>query len=199
MNAGGNEAAHDHTSHGTAIPTLDPDPSNVEIHPPARIPRELSPRLYKIQVSLILSIIKYIMGFFDSMSSKGSEAFSESTGHQQRLIEWKWQSFLSRYQGVSDLVRNKKDFTQSRRDEVFARSKNMARVRTIIGNILNEKVYQLSGALNDCSPYILAYFWSICRILHNISPQLGYSAKQFPYYVTEFARALQGPLNVFSR
>ncbi|KIW93594.1 uncharacterized protein Z519_06199 [Cladophialophora bantiana CBS 173.52] len=75
------------------------------------------------------------------------------------------------------------------------------RVRTIITNILNEIVFrQIADARHDCSPYMLIHFWTICRILQGIPPQLGYPKEKLPDVIAdqvkEFVQALQGPPKV---
>lgn len=149
------------------------------MRPRVCIPQPLEPRRYKSHILLLRSTDKYITGFFDSLSGRGG---ATDVGNQLAVVESVWQRLLNSCQGMLALMRKGKYFVRpdaSLERPLSKREKHKAEIRlirTAIERTLEERVFsRLDGMTKHCSPFALSHFWSVCRILLDLSRQLGYA------------------------
>ncbi len=165
--------------------------------------RELTRVPYGSQLELLSLIDKYVKGFFDALVSPKAKTATERAGPamaeerqwQQSSVEWDWQSLSLRCQGVGALIRRRKIFAQTAKNEPFARSRARDRVRTVTRDLLADRVFRgFAEKANDCSPRMLTHFWAICRTLQGFCSQLGHADDEHSVYMAEFLEALREPL-----
>ncbi|CCT72739.1 uncharacterized protein FFB20_05534 [Fusarium fujikuroi] len=143
------------------------------------------------RIRVLLSLDKYIKGFFDSSASRrvqqGNGAVQDANSTENKSLEQKpavggrWRRALSLCQEISILPQKKKDIIDfdTFPDEIDTnraiKEEGIQRMKNIATGILKTKIFtKLEVIENGTTPSDLPTLWSVCRVLRGLSFQLGY-------------------------
>ncbi|KAF5648930.1 hypothetical protein F52700_748 [Fusarium sp. NRRL 52700] len=180
------------------------------------VPRLLSFQCFQNHVQVLLSLDKYVKGFFDSSPSRVAQQndglIQDANGEEKeeseekRAISGRWYRALSLCQEISILPRKKKDFifssslVKDKASKVVFKQKSIQEMQEIITNILNEKVFtRLEVNEKESTPKDLPALWSICRLLRGLSSQLGYPEDSQALLMRLFLDELREAFNLITK
>ncbi|KAF5560639.1 subunit P of phosphatidylinositol n-acetylglucosaminyltransferase [Fusarium phyllophilum] len=172
------------------------------------IPRSLSFKRFQDHFELLLSLDKYIIGFFDSRTlrlaqqNNGTVQDANDTqlkeAEQKLAIDGRWCRALSLCQEISIIPQKKKDIIDfdSFPDEINTnkamKQEGIKKMKEITTGILKTTLFtKLEAYEKQSTPNDLPALWSICRVLGGLSFQLGYSKDSENELMRLFLEALR--------
>ncbi|KAF5981867.1 hypothetical protein FCOIX_4006 [Fusarium coicis] len=146
------------------------------------------------QLRVLLSLDKYIKGFFDSspprraqqgngITARDANATEKKELEQELAVDGRWRRALSICQQISILPQKKKDiidfdcFPDEINTNEAIKEEGIRRMKNIVTGILKTKLFtKLEVNEKESTPNDLTMLWSVCRVLRGLSFQLGYLA-----------------------
>ncbi|KAM7211380.1 hypothetical protein V8F06_013231 [Rhypophila decipiens] len=142
-----------------------------------------------IQEFLIVSVNKYIKGFFDARTT------TRQVLDVQYKTEWQWKALYNRCQAVSMIVQKRPvampmPAAKTRRRKPAQIEAIRQRTGSVIHGILEKHIFS-EFAQTPCSPHMLVNFWNLCRALRGIAVRIQGDNTNAHVYILDCASALR--------